>query len=79
MNVDIGQRSLVEQVKFVATVRQCPIKELCEKFNLQNSTSYSPPSFSRKLNKGNFNFDELQKLGAILGFKVKLELVNSAE
>ncbi len=79
MFVDVGQRSLVEQVKFIATVRQCSIKELGEKFNLQNGTSYSPPSFSRKLNKGNFNFDEFQKLGEILGFKVKLELVEKKE
>lgn len=79
MYVDVDQRSLVEQVKFVATIRQCPIKDLGEKFNRQQGTSYSAPSFSRKLNKGNFNFDELQGLGEILGFKVKLELVEQTK
>ena len=77
MYIDIDQRSLVEQVKFVANVRQCSIKDLGEKFNRLQGTSYSSPSFSRKLNKGNFNFDELQGLGEILGFKVKLELVDT--
>ena len=79
MIVDVDQRSLVEQVKFVATVRQCSIKDLGEKFNRQQGTSYSAPSFSRKLNKGNFNFDELQVLSEILGFKVKLELVEQTK
>lgn len=76
MQVDLNQRSLVEQIKIVATIRGCSLKELGEKFNGKNGSTYSPPSFSRKLNKGNFNFDELQQLGEILGFKVKLELVD---
>ena len=76
MQVDLNQRSLVEQVKIVATIRGCPLKELGAKFNEKNGSTYSPPSFSRKLNKGNFNFDELQQLGEILGFKVKLELID---
>lgn len=76
MLMDLNGRSLVEQVKFVATFRQCSIKDLGEKFNRRQGTNYSAPSFSRKLNKGNFNFDELQGLGEILGFKVKLELVD---
>ena len=76
MYVDLEQRSLVEQLKVIATIRNLSMKKLGEKFNECNGKNYSPPSFSRKLNNGLFYFDELQKLGNILGFKVKLELVD---
>lgn len=76
MNVDLTQRSLVEQIKFVATIRKCPIKKLGDKFNERLGTNYSTASFSRKLNRGNFNFDELKILGDILGFETELKLVD---
>ena len=79
MTVDITERSLNEQIKVIANIRNCSVKNLGEKFNQCLNTSYSPQSFSRKLSKGNFNFDELKTVGEILGFKVKLELIDKEE
>lgn len=79
MNFDISERSLVEQIKFMANIRKCSIKNLGEKFNQCCGTNYSPQSFSRKLGKGNFNFDEMHQLEKILGFKVKFELIDKTE
>lgn len=75
MNVDITERPLVEQIKFAVSFRGYTIKTFGEEFNRLRKTNYSPPSFSRKLNNGNFNFEELKTISEILGFKVKLELV----
>ena len=75
MNVDITERPLIEQIKFAVSFRGYTIKTFGEEFNRRRETKYSPPSFSRKLNNGNFNFEELKTISEILGFKVKLELV----
>ena len=75
MKVDITERPLIEQIKFAVGFRGYTMKTFGEEFNLRRKTNYSPPSFSRKLNNGNFNFDELQTVSEILGFKVKLELI----
>lgn len=75
MTIDITERPLIEQIKFAVEFRGYTMKTFGEEFNLRHKTNYSPPSFSRKLNNGNFNFDELQTISEILGFKVKLELI----
>ncbi len=75
MNVDITERPLVEQIKFAIGFRGHTVKSFGEEFNRRRGATYSPPSFSRKLNNGNFNFEELKTISEILGFKVKLELV----
>ena len=76
MQVDLTERSISEQIKVIANIRNCSVKTLGEKFNQHYNTNYSQQSFSRKLSKGNFNFDELKTAGDILGFKVKLELID---
>ena len=76
MNVDITERPLIEQIKFAVNYRGYSIKAFSEEFNRRRETNYSPPSFSRKLNNGNFNFEELKTISEILRFKVKLELTD---
>lgn len=70
MNIDISKRSLAEQIKIIANIRQCSIKNLGEKFNEICGTNYSQQSFSRKLGKGNVNLNELQIISSILDFEV---------
>lgn len=74
MDVNMTERSLVEQIKFAITFRGYTVKAFGEEFNKRCQTNYSPPSFSRKLSRGSFNLDELKIISEILGFTIKFEL-----
>ena len=75
MNVNLEGRPIPEQIKFLATYRGYNIKTLGEEFNRRFGTKYVQQSFSRKIKSGAIDCDELKQFGEILGFKVKLELV----
>ncbi len=74
MNDNLTQRTLIEQIKFIIKQKKITITNLADEFNKLQNTNYVQSSFSRKLNKGNFNLNELQRLGDILGFEVELKL-----
>lgn len=76
MNVNLEERPIAEQLKFLANYRGYTLKTLGEEFNRRFGTKYVQQSFSRKLNNNALNWDELKQFGDILGFKVKLELVD---
>ena len=76
MNVNLEERPIAEQIKFLATYRGYTLKTLGEEFNRRFGTKYVQQSFSRKINNRAFNWDELKQFGDILGFKVRLELVD---
>lgn len=76
MNVNLEERPISEQLKFLATYRGYTLKTLGEEFNRRFGTKYVQQSFSRKINNSALNWDELKQFGDILGFKVKLELVD---
>lgn len=75
MNVNLEDRPISEQIKFLATYRGYNIKTLGEEFNRRFGTKYVQQSFSRKIKIGAIDYDDLKKFGDILGFKVKLELI----
>ena len=75
MNVNLEGRPLSEQIKFLATYRGYTLKTLGEEFNRRYGTKYVQQSFSRKINSEAINWDDLNRFGEILGFKVKLELI----
>ena len=77
MQVNLEERSIAEQIKFLATYRGYTIKTLGEEFNRRFGTKYVQQSFSRKINNHAISYDELKKFGEILGFKVKLELLDT--
>ena len=77
--VDLEQTTIAEQLKRIAGYRGYNMKNLCEEYNKKFGTNFVQQSFSRKLGKGNFNFDEMHQLEKILGFKVKFELVDKRE
>lgn len=79
MNVDLEGRSLAEQIKFLATYRGYTLKTLGEEFNQRFGTKYVQQSFSRKINNNAISWEELKEFGEILGFKVKLELVEQTK
>lgn len=78
MNVNLDERPLAEQIKFLAAYRGYTLKTLGEEFNRRYGTKYVQQSFSRKINNGAIGWDELKQFGGILGFKVKLELSEQA-
>ena len=79
MLMDLNERSLAEQIKFLATYRGYTLKTLGEEFNKRFGTKYVQQSFSRKINNCAINWEELKQFGEILGFKVKLELVEQTK
>ena len=79
MNVDLEERTIAEQLKFLATYRGYTMKALCEEFNKRYGTKFVQQSFSKKLITGAVRWDELKQFGEILGFKVKLELIEQLE
>ena len=72
--MDFTNATLPMQLKAIIHHRGFAIKKICAEYNQRNNTKYLPQSFSRKISNGAFSFEELQKLGEILGFDVKLEL-----
>ena len=74
--IDLEQTTIAEQIKRIAGFRGYNMKTLCEEFNKKFGTKFVQQSFSRKLNGGAIRYDELKQFGEILGFKVKLELVD---
>ena len=79
MQVDLEERSIAEQLKFLATYRGYTLKTLGEEFNRRFGTKYVQQSFSRKINNYAISYDELKQFGELLGFKVKLELVDQTK
>lgn len=75
MEVNLEERSLAEQIKFLAAYRGYTLKTLGEEFNRKYGTKYVQQSFSRKIINQAISWNELKQFGEILRFKVKLELV----
>ena len=74
MNVNLEERPLSDQIKFLATYRGYTLKTLGEEFNRRFGTKYVQQSFSRKINNNAIDWQELKQFGELLGFKVKLEI-----
>ena len=74
--MDIEQRTIAEKLKGIAAYRGYNMKNLCKEFNQRFGTNFVQQSFSRKLNGGAIRYDELEQFGEILGFKIKLELID---
>lgn len=77
MNVNLTERPISEQIKFLATYRGYNLKTLGEEFNRRFGTKYVQQSFSRKINNGAIDYKELKQFGEILGFDVELKLRDS--
>lgn len=77
MNVNLEGRPISEQLKFLATYRGYNLKALGEEFNRRFGTKYVQQSFSRKINNGAIDYEDLKRFGDILGFDVELKLRDS--
>ena len=69
--------TLPMQIKAIIQYRNLTIGKVRSDYNQKFGTNFSQQSFSRKINDGAFKFEELQKLGEILNFKVRLDVVEN--
>ena len=52
MNMDLEERTISEQLKFLAAYRGYTMKALCDEFNKRYGTKFVQQSFSKKLITG---------------------------
>ena len=71
--MEIEKVALPVQIKTAIHYRNLTIEKVRSAYNQKFGTNFSQQSFSRKINDGAFKFEELQQLGEILGFKVRLD------
>ena len=76
--VENSQQGVAAQVKRIAAYRGYSVKALGEAFNQKFGTNYAQQSFSRKINNQSISWEELNQLGELLNFQVKLELDEQA-
>ena len=74
-----SQQGITAQVKRIAAYRGYSVKALGEAFNQKFGTNYAQQSFSRKINNQSISWEELNQLGELLNFQVKLELDEQAQ
>lgn len=74
--LNLEDAPLSKQIKIATKYRGYTMKKLGEEYNRQFGTKLIKQSFSRKINKGALSWEELKRLGQVLGFKPKLELVD---
>lgn len=74
--MDFEKVSLAEQIKRIANYRGWNMNKLREEYNKKFGTNYIQQSFSKKLNRGAIRLDEFEQFADLLGFKVKLKLID---
>lgn len=74
MNFDINKLTIAEKVKRIANYRGMQLAQLGENYNHLCGTKYSAQSFRNKLNNGALTYNEVEKIGEILGFDVEIKL-----
>ena len=77
--MDFEKTKLSEQIKRIANYRGWNMNQLREEYNRKFGTNYIQQSFSKKINRGAIRLDEFEQFADLLGFKVKLELIDKAE
>ena len=77
--MDFEKVTLAEQIKRIANFRGWNMNKLREEYNKKFGTIHIQQSFSKKLIRGAIRYDELKQFGEILGFKVKLEMIDTEE
>lgn len=77
--MDFEKTNLQEQIKRIANYRGLNMNQLREAYNQRFGTNYIQQSFSKKINRGAIRLDEFEQFANLLGFKVKLELVEQSK
>lgn len=77
--MNFEKTTLQEQIKRIANYRGLNMNQLREAYNQRFGTNYIQQSFSKKINRGAIRLDEFEQFADLLGFKVKLELVEQTK
>lgn len=77
--MDFEKTPLHDQIKRIANYRGLNMNQLREAYNQKFGTNYIQQSFSKKINRGAIRLDEFEQFADLLGFKVKLELVEQTK
>ena len=72
--MDLDETTLHEKIKRIARQRGMTLTALGNEYNRRYGTKYRQQGFSLKLIRGAVRYDELKKIGDILGFKVEIVL-----
>ena len=74
MNLDLSKIPINETLKHIAAYRGYTLAQVGKIFNQLSGKNYSPVSFRNKLSNGAIRYDELKKIGDILGFDVEIKM-----
>lgn len=74
MKFDINKLTITEKIKRIANYRGMQLAQLGENYNNLYGTNYSAQSFRNKLNNGALTYNEVEKIGDILGFDIDIKL-----
>ena len=74
MSFDIYNLTITEKIKRIANHRGMQLAQLGNEFNRLYGKKYSAVSFRNKLNNGALSYDDVEKIGKILGFDVELKV-----
>lgn len=65
-----------EQVKALLAQEGMKMKDLVVELEKVSGKTYSLQSFSHRLRRGTFSYNEVLQIAEILGYKIKFEKVN---
>ena len=65
-----------ETVKILLVKREMTIKTLAEKLTELTGKNYSRSSLSSKINRSSLNYDEMEDIAKVLGYKIVFEDIN---
>ena len=72
--MELDRLTLHEIIKRIVKQRNTTLTALGNEYNRRYGTKYRQQSFNEKLISGAVRYDELKKIGDILGFKVEIVL-----
>ena len=65
--------SAKETIKILLVKRNMTVKTLAEKLSIEKNKTYSRQNLSNKINRSTINYDEMEEIAKILGYKIVFE------
>ncbi len=65
--------SAKETIKILLVKRNMTVKALAEKLSIEKNKTYSRQNLSNKINRSTINYDEMEEIAKILGYRIVFE------
>jgi transcriptional regulator with XRE-family HTH domain len=65
--------SAKETIKILLVKRNMTVKKLAEMLSVEKNKTYSRQNLSNKINRSTINYDEMEDIAKILGYKIVFE------